>query len=106
MRIDLNMLVGEEPPGDFVLCVTDYECGSHEGDGYALVLRPDWTVELLNLSHCSCYGPYDKLNNVSQSWPSVELLMVTVSDCCKRLEDAFLGNVEIAKELYKPQEIV
>ncbi len=38
--------------------VTKYEEGSYEGSGDALIFRNN-LVEYYNLSHCSCYGPFE-----------------------------------------------
>jgi hypothetical protein len=40
--------------------VYDYEAGSYEGSGYAVIRYADgW--DIVNLSHCSCYGPMDRV---------------------------------------------
>lgn len=43
---------------DADLVVSEYEIGDYCGSGEALVYRKG-LVEYWNLSHCSCYGPFD-----------------------------------------------
>lgn len=40
------------------LVVTKYESGYYDGSGEAIVLRGD-NVEIYNLGHCSCNGPFE-----------------------------------------------
>lgn len=42
-----------------VLLVTEYFSGEYEGDGWALALMDNGHVREYNLSHCSCYGPFE-----------------------------------------------
>jgi hypothetical protein len=39
-----------------------YECEGWEGSGYALVRKGN-LYDLLNLNHCSCYGPLEQKVN-------------------------------------------
>ena len=36
-----------------------YESGYYDGQGQAVALRKDGLLELYDLGHCSCYGPFD-----------------------------------------------
>jgi hypothetical protein len=56
---------------DGEIVVTDYHIGDYCGDGSALVLGPDNKVREYNLSHCSCYGPFDN-DGVVQTWDSID----------------------------------
>lgn len=45
---------------DYVWLVTDYHDWGYEGSGEAVGLRVDGqTLDIWNLNHCSCYGPFD-----------------------------------------------
>lgn len=41
-----------------------YSCGSYEGSG-CLGMRKDDKVFIIDLSHCSCYGPLDRARTPS-----------------------------------------
>lgn len=47
-------------PGDADWVVYSYENYGYEGDG-ELVYKHNGRLFTLNLSHCSCYGPLDRL---------------------------------------------
>jgi hypothetical protein len=79
-----------------VLCVTDYETGSYDGWGNALTLMADGSVKEWNLSHCSCYEPFDKS---TEQWPSVEafrrdLENVTATEVSAKLTSRFLTEAD------------
>lgn len=76
--VHINEDPGTDWRGDYEILVTDYEYGSYEGFGYALLLRPDGTVEGWGLSHCSCYGPGD--DGPYSLWKSVDEFRVASED--------------------------
>ncbi|MGL5582996.1 MAG: hypothetical protein ACRDCE_18865 [Cetobacterium sp.] len=41
-----------------------YGYGSYEGSGEALIVFNDGTLSLENLGHCSCYGPWDNVEDI------------------------------------------
>ncbi|MGL5566017.1 MAG: hypothetical protein ACRDC4_09850 [Plesiomonas sp.] len=41
-----------------------YGSGSYEGSGEALIVFNDGTLNLRNLGHCSCYGPWEDLEEI------------------------------------------
>ena len=56
LKDDLDVTVDEE----LDLVVTDYTAGSYDGSGDALGYSSKSNrVYHWNLSHCSCYGPFD-----------------------------------------------
>jgi hypothetical protein len=44
----------------YVAFIVWYELGSYEGNGLAVGVLPDGTVEFDDVSHCSCYGPTER----------------------------------------------
>lgn len=60
IRYDLH----DEPVGfynieNYKWLITDYYNGSWDGTGDALACTTKNILESYNLSHCSCYGPFD-----------------------------------------------
>ena len=59
--------VGKDVPYDlpseddstYVWLVFDYEDGGYDGQGTAVALGVDGLIYVKDLSHCSCYGPFD-----------------------------------------------
>jgi hypothetical protein len=53
----------DEPYGglsdDYVWIVTEYECGDYDGNGDAVAKHKNGELHYYNLSHCSCYGPFE-----------------------------------------------
>jgi hypothetical protein len=50
-----------------------YESGSYDGDGIGVAKYKDG-YEILNLGHCSCYGPVEHINGVPDFKTTKELL--------------------------------
>lgn len=49
---------GEDNLKGYEFLVTDYENGGYDGCGTAYALKEGEVIEF-NLSHCSCYGPFE-----------------------------------------------
>ena len=71
---------------DFDLIVTDYQCGSYEGSGEAIIIKDD-KYRLVYLGHCSCNGPLDSWQNepeydIDQLWelPVTEFNNVKITE--------------------------
>jgi hypothetical protein len=52
----------ECPRSEYLWMVHHYTIGSWEGSGTAVALRPDGKLDIFYLGHCSCYGPFDRLD--------------------------------------------
>jgi len=52
-----------EQDENFVWLVYYYEDGYYDGSGEAVALMADGRLQLLNLSHCSCYEPFEDWMN-------------------------------------------
>lgn len=71
---------------EYDLIITDYRSGQYDGDGEAIILKNNKIV-LLNLGHCSCYGPMDdsiheagrNLNNYKW-WTEQEFLELPITE--------------------------
>ena len=50
----------------------EYEYGSYEGYGYALLRKGDY-YDLYDMGHCSCYGPTDKYTGFKSTKSLAEL---------------------------------
>lgn len=62
-----------------VVQVIGWYCSGHyEGSGEALVVFNDGTLSLQNLGHCSCYGPWDDLEDIKGR--SLEVVRKSVLD--------------------------
>lgn len=69
-----------DDPGSYGLSyydtvITDYQSGSYDGSGEAFCIYDKEGVTMIdvyNLEHCSCYGPWD--NGVFDSFPLSDYL--------------------------------
>lgn len=85
---------------DFSVCVTDYDEGDWDGSGWALTLTEAGSVWEWNLTHCSCYGPFEK--GPSNKWDSFAAFLidsesVTSISAPVRLVRAFIEAVQKEK---------
>lgn len=70
------------PSMDYDVLITDYEIGDYCGSGEAVGIK-DNQIDVYNLSHCSCYGPFDGGGSPSASYTVAEYTtsaMVAVGD--------------------------
>lgn len=81
--IHLNDSTSDVPSQEYDVLITDYEIGDYCGSGEAVGIKGN-TVDVYNLSHCSCYGPFDNgCGNPSASYTLSEYTtsaMVAVGD--------------------------
>lgn len=54
------------PANGFRFIITDYQSGSYEGDGTAvMLLKYKDELHIKSLGHCSCYGPFDNAADIT-----------------------------------------
>ncbi|MHA1368097.1 MAG: hypothetical protein ACTSRA_00090 [Promethearchaeota archaeon] len=86
------LLIGTENSDDFEdddiesivrfgadMAIYHYECYPYEGSGY-LLMKKGLVWFLLDLYHCSCYGPMDDIENKSVRYETIEELKDKASD--------------------------
>ena len=54
-----------------LVVVTEYDRDTWEGHGYAYSYNVDGSVTEYNLSHCSCYGPWERQGELSH-WATLD----------------------------------
>jgi len=56
---DSSEFADYDKSSEYEFVIVDYAQGSYDGRGIAVGFKADGTVDVYNLDHCSCYGPYE-----------------------------------------------
>jgi len=82
-----------------------YESGSYDGDGEAII-RKGGKWYRVNLSHCSCYGPWDSHNSYLNSFQGYDTLTMMRDKSSDELNGDLAMLYQLAEGWLKKQEKV